>query len=321
MKLEIIMPHYNEPWKVVRPFFTMLCCQRGVNFDDFCVHIIHDGTEAFPDYFYGMPFNVRQSVIKHGGVSATRNYGIDQADAKWVCFCDCDDTFSSVYSLKLIFDVLDTEDFDLLWGSFISEDVLGTRFVMQEKKQQNLVWVHCKFYRLDFLRKSGVRFEESLYYCEDSAFNAVLNFELDPRRVGEIKSKFPLYVWCWRNDSSTTNPKNGLKNMIGHFERNLYVLDEMRKRNLDESRVMVARTLTDAYFYLTMKNLYEGAEPLEKRVCEFYRENRADLAKVTPNEASKVMQVSENSARNMRILNENRPPIDVWLKGLEEKYV
>lgn len=321
MTLEIIIPHYDEPWKVVRPFFDMLCCQRGVDFNEFRVHIVHDGVEEFPDYFYGMPYEVVQSRIEHAGVSSARNYGIDHADAKWVCFCDCDDMFTSIYSLKLVFDVLGTDDFDVLWGKFVSEDMIDGRLMMQERKEQNLVWIHNKYYRLDFLRRIGIRFEESLYYSEDSAFNAVLNLEIDQKRVGEIKSEFPLYAWCWRKDSTTTNPENGLRNMTGHFERNLYILDEMRKRNYADSAVMVARTLTDAYYYLTMKRLYPGAEELERRVSVFYRENKSELSKVTPIMISKVIAVSEKSARNMRILNEDRPPIDVWLKGLEEKYV
>ena len=126
MLLEIIVPHYNEPWSVVRPFFEMLRCQRCADFDSFTVHIVHDGTEAFPESnFSEMPFKVRQSVIQHGGVSAARNYGLEHSEAEWICFCDCDDTFVSIYALHEVMNVLPAEGYDLLWCRMIAEDYVG----------------------------------------------------------------------------------------------------------------------------------------------------------------------------------------------------
>ena len=76
MILDLIVPHYKEPWTLGKPFFDMLACQRGVNFNDFRVILVHDGTDTFPNaYFTGYPYEVVQCPIQHGGVSAARNYG------------------------------------------------------------------------------------------------------------------------------------------------------------------------------------------------------------------------------------------------------
>ena len=80
--LDIIVTHYNEPWEVVRNFFNMLDLQRGINFDDIRVILIHDGTKAYPDsYFSERPYRVDQHSISHRGIAKVRNYGIKIADA------------------------------------------------------------------------------------------------------------------------------------------------------------------------------------------------------------------------------------------------
>ena len=320
MILEIVMPHYNEPWSIVRPYFDMLRCQRGVDFSQFTVHIVHDGTQEFPQsYFYDMPFNVRQSVIKHSGVSAARNYGLDHADAKWITFCDCDDTFSNVYALKIVFDVLDTEDYDLLWNAFIIENNVGGKLFLHPNEKFNMIWTHNKYYRLDFLKRIGLHFNENLHFSEDSAFNAVVNCEIDQDRIGTIKSPFPMYVWSWRAGSATINPQNRMRNIEGHFDRNCYVLEEFRKRDLPDTIPMVGRTLTDAYFQTTRKDIVEDTGPLMKRIAEFYKKEKQNFEKISKEDFVKVYHASEKEVTDSGLINPNRPIFDDWLEELMER--
>ena len=73
MILDLIVPHYKEPWSVGKPFFDMLACQRNVDFNSFRVILVHDGVDTFPEaYFTAYPFKTVQCPIKHGGVSAAR---------------------------------------------------------------------------------------------------------------------------------------------------------------------------------------------------------------------------------------------------------
>ena len=68
--LDIIVTHYNEPWEIVRNYFNMLDLQRGVDFNDIRVFLIHDGTEAYPDeYFSNRPYHVEQHSISHRGIA------------------------------------------------------------------------------------------------------------------------------------------------------------------------------------------------------------------------------------------------------------
>lgn len=322
MTLDIILAHYDEPWEVGKPFFDMLNCQKGVDFSEFRVLLIHDGTDKFPDkLFADCPYQVKQYKIKHKGISAVRNKGIDEADATWITFCDFDDTYSNIYSLHFVFDVLDTDKCDLLWSPFFVESITKDKqIVINVNKQFNLVWTHNKYYRLDFLRNIGLRFNEDLYYSEDSAFNAVLNIQIDKKRIAEIKSPLPLYIWTFREGSATTDPKNVLKNMVGHFHRNVYVTDEFYDKKDVDADAMVARTMTDAYTHLTRKNRPDGCEPLEKEVVAFWRKHKKDFAKVDSDMIQRVIKASVKEATESGYIDPNRPKFGDWIGGLEEKY-
>ena len=317
MMLEIIMPHYDEAWPIVRPFFDMLRCQKGVDFSQLRVRIVHDGVPAFDDrLFDDMPFKTIQSVIKHGGVSAARNYGLKHAGGKWLCFCDADDTFSSIYSLRMIFDVLNTEKFDLLWTPFYVENATGGKLVINTNDRFNLVWVHGKFFRREFLKKTGMLFNEDLIFAEDTAFNAIVNLELNQDRIGIIKSPFPLYSWCWRSGSATTDKANELTHIEMKFNRNLYVLDEFRKRGYQHSNAMAARTFTDAYFDFNRPGVRIGAE-LEGRLLSFFEANRNDIASVEPDLLSQVYRASEKEAKQNGVYNDDMPSLNDWVEGMK----
>ena len=316
MMLEIIMPHYKEDWSIVRPYFDMLACQKGIDFSQLRVHIVHDGTKPFPQkYFENIPCEVIQSRIPHGGVSVARNYGIDHANAKWITFCDCDDTFSTNYALKFVFDVLMLDNYDVLWNDFIMECIdENGKLQLQVNKKFNLVWLHNKYYRLDFIRNNFLRFNGDLYMSEDSAFNAIMNLVVDKKRIGHIKSPMPLYVWCYREGSVTLDPSRLLKNMIGHFNRNVYVLNEFRDRNYFDADLMVGRTLTDAYVNLTRKVLPDGWEEYYAMVSEFAKENKDALKHILEDDMKKVLAASEKEAACGRFLNPDRPSFRDWVR-------
>lgn len=318
MMLDIVITHYNEPWEVVRPLLYMLALQKGIDFNELRVHIVHDGVEAFPDeWFDWMPFKPLQSVIKHGGVSAARNYGLDHSDAKWVCFCDADDTFTDVYSLKYVFDCL-SADRDMMWSPFIQE-CRNKAITMND--WFNTIWIHNKYYRVQFLRDHNFRFGETLVYGEDSAFNSTINLEIKPERIGKIKAPVPLYLWSYREGSATTAPENVLRNMIGQFDRNLYMINEMKKRKDPETLELIGRTLTDCYTHLTRLDPPDGIEKLERRVASFYRKYKEYIDQIPPDTMQKLQDSSDGEAHLLRFFNRNRPERDEWLRRLEVAYV
>ena len=243
--LDIIVTHYREPWEMGKPFFDMLACQRGINFSDIRVILVHDGVAPFKaQNFESYPYAVEQVKIPHGGVSKARNNGLERATAKWVQFCDFDDRYTNIYALKQVLGVLNEQDCDMIWTPFWMECYNGELYVKRMEKE-NLIWIHGKYYRREFLIENRVFFPEGIHYSEDSGFGAIVN-ELAKRR-GKIKTEFPVYSWVYRPDSVSTDKANETKNLTGFIDRNVWVVEEFKRRGIDHIN-MVGRMFADAYW-------------------------------------------------------------------------
>lgn len=258
--LDIIITHYDEPFETGKKLLDSIQMQRGISRDDFGVILVNDGKEnRIPDeQLAGYTFQLTNAAIPHRGVSAARNYGIDNSVAKWVMFCDFDDMFASIFALRNILTLLGTEDYDILWSPFYVENYANGNTQEYRLRMQgiNLIWIHSKIYRRDMLNRAMMRFDEQLYYAEDSAFNAILNEIVPHERVGKIKAEAPLYLWCYRAGSATTNPDNVLKNAVGFITRNERVTEEFMARGVD-ARAMVGRMFWDGYVAAHL----EGEDP------------------------------------------------------------
>lgn len=251
MMLDLIVPHYKEPWSVGKKFFDMLACQRNVDFDSFQVTLVHDGTDWFPaECFSEYPYKISQCIIPHSGVSSARNCGLRQSKAKWVTFCDFDDMFTTCYSLYLIMQHLD-RDVDFMWTVFFVE-CMGKDGMTFREKGQNIVWVHGKFFRRQWLLDNELFFPEGIHYSEDSAFCALVNELVGKNRCGEIRTAFPLYTWTYRPDSVSVDPANKAKNITGFIDRNEWVVNEFKRRGIPCAH-MVGRLFADAYWAFHQK--------------------------------------------------------------------
>ena len=276
MMLDIIVPHYNEPWKEVRKLFDMLSLQRAVDFKDFRVILVNDGEQCplMPDVVkQKYPFSTVGITIPHAGVSEARNRGLMYSNAHWVMFCDCDDTFASVYALRSIFDVLETEDFDLLWMPFYVEIKVDRS--RQVRKDYNALFIHSKVFRRKFLIDHGLSFNPDLAYSEDTAFLAVVGMEIDKNRIGEIKAEAPMYIWTWRKGSATTDPDRSYLNAVNLFRRQRYVADEYTKRGmLQDAAQYNFRALCDAFVTLKRTDFSFDRSDFKQEVKELYRNER-----------------------------------------------
>ena len=177
MKLDIIVPHYREPWSICKHLFRTIETQGGVCFDNIRVILVNDGDDilcgSIERAMYRLaefPFTVDYIVKEHEGVSAARNEGLDASDADYVMFCDCDDGFLNTYALHLIFSAMQ-EGFDLCMTNFIEEtfDKDGNAKIVNHN--EDLTFMHGKVYRRQFLTDNDIRFDERMTLHEDSYFN------------------------------------------------------------------------------------------------------------------------------------------------------
>ena len=297
-RLDIVISHYNEPFETVRPALEMLRMQKNADASHFRVTLIHDGSDRFEELKdWEFLFEFREICIPKSGVSACRNHGIDIADAEWITFCDCDDMFADIYALNMLDELLDDE-FDEMWNRFyITKNINGFEPPILSR-EMNYIWIHNKYFRLDFLKEKGIRFNEELVYAEDTAFNNWVRFELKEGKLGELLTPSPLYSWCRREGSATTSVSLRIRNLWQIFKRNVYVCDMYKQYGRPATALMIARTVTDGYSALMSIVLNQHPEEKEKylqTIRAFYEENKDYIGTVKEEDWDYVLRASEDT--------------------------
>lgn len=289
MLLDLFITHWTEAWEIGEKAFQMLKMQIGVNWDEIRVTLVHDGTKQFPaEYFAGFPFVVNQVELTHRGIAAVRNWCMDNSEAEFIKWCDFDDTFANVFALKSIMDVLKGNDkYDLIWFDLLWY-MDGRVF---KRTERNPVFIHDKVFRRRFLADHGIRFKEDLTWCEDSAFLAVVEMEIDHQRIGKIRCDSPIYLYICRQGSLCNRPEIKFKNLQSFFDRHCYVADEFLKRGMmDPYYTMCVRIMADSYYTLCRApGITDDKSVHEKRVFEWYADHREAFGSCRPEMIPEVM--------------------------------
>lgn len=273
--LDIIVPHYKEPWETVQKFFAMLDIQRGVDFDSFRVILVNDGEEnAFPEeYFTDRPYTVEQHSIHHAGVSAARNHGLKNASAEWVMFCDCDDTFSNVYSLFAYIPLLRNNEYDVLWSEIFAEDRDRAGQTKLGKRGHNLSFIHGKLFRRTFLEENHIQFDPEMAINEDVLFNGIVNLLCRPERNGKVTVKDdPPYVWCFNEKSVTNSERTYAETVQSTLECNMKLCDAFQKHAPYRNYcTMVSRSVADAYYLLNVLPYDDSLDDIRRNFYKWYK--------------------------------------------------
>lgn len=334
MKLQILVPHYNEPAEVIRPLLDSIAIQQNVDFKEIGVIICHDGEEAkdfcmtdslnllgdmtLPDNY---PFEIEQIRIPHKGVSAARNACLDAATARYVMFCDADDMFFNACGLYIIFKEMDLGSFDSLISCFIEETRNPiTKEVIYVNHDMDSTFVHGKIHRRDYLIEKNIRWNESLTIHEDSFFNILCqNLSTNVKYCAT-----PFYLWKWRDASVCRHDdKYILKTYRNMLDSNDALVDEFLKRSIiDKAAFYTVFMIFDAYYtmnkpeWINQKNKVYRQET-EKRFSKYFKKHKDLWEGVSPQEkmqiSNGVRQRSVNEGMQMETIT-----IDKWLKKIEK---
>ena len=324
VKLDIIVPHYKEPWEVCKYLFDSIALQRGVLFDNIRVIVVNDGDECVPDLSLTLdyPYRIVWSIKKHGGVSDTRNYGLDKSDADYVMFCDADDGFLNNYGLHLVFAAMQ-EGFDLLCGSFIEEtwDANGNPIIVPHTR--DMTFMHGKAYRRQFLVDNELRFDPRMTVHEDGYFN-MLTYAV-AKKSGTIKYiDTPFYQWMWHGESTVRKDRKDftLKTYPDVMLTRIGLCDELKRRGLTEAfEDSVCMTVLNSYYdfqktsYRTAENK-KYAKAGKKAFKEFYTRFGKTFLACTNLKVAEVAKVARENALKKGLLIEEES-LRAWLKHIE----
>ena len=208
-KVSIIVPVYNGE-KVIRRCVDSILAQ---DYRDIEIILVDDGSKD--DSFKIIEeYAARDERIvpvhkENGGVSSTRNRGLDIATGQYVQFMDVDD-WLPFDSVKLLVRAMEENDVGMVIGDFyrvvgdktskkgsISKGGTITRNKYADKMMLSpsdfyygVLW--NKLYRKDIIDRHHIRMDENISYCEDVIFN--LEYLLHVRKIHVLKAPVYYYV-------------------------------------------------------------------------------------------------------------------------------
>lgn len=324
MKLQILVPHYHETEKDIRPLLDSIALQQNVDFDEVGVIICHDG-EDIPDFVFGdhYPYKIEQIRIPHEGVSAARNACLDRAKAEYVMFCDADDMFFNVCGLFIIFREIENGGFDSLTSVFTEEtrNPENKNEVVYINREMDSTFVHGKVHRLKYLKNNNIRWNNSLTIHEDSYFNCLCQ-RLSP----EVKyCPMPFYLWRWRDESVCRHdPKYILKTYNNMLDSNTALVREfLDRRRVEDARFFATSMIFDAYYTLNKKEWIEQEnkeyrDAVENRFAKYYKEFKPLFESIDEKIKMQIVAGIRQRMFGEGLMLESVTFAD-WIKGIEER--
>lgn len=324
MKLQILIPQYNETDEVVKPLLDSIEVQQNVDLkNDVGVIICNDGSNTFlsDKLINSYTFPIEYYKEPHRGVSATRNACLDRSTADYIMFCDADDMFFNACGLYILFREFNLGGFDALFSAFIEETREPmTKEVVYITRQQDSTFVHGKVYRRSYLKRQKIRWNDELTIHEDSYFNF-----LAQHCTKNIKfCPTPFYLWRWRDDSVCRHdPKYILKTYNNMLDSNTALNNEFLRRGMKSDAMFCATTMIyDAYFTMNKKEWIDQENKeyrlaTEKRFKKYYEDFKDLFNTIDENVKTQIIVSLKNRMFQEGLLMES-VTFDDWIKEIEK---
>lgn len=322
MKLQILVPQYDETDEVIKPLLDSIALQQNIDFNEVGVIIVNDGSKTYltKKFLESYPFKIEYYKNKHKGVSATRNACLDHATADYVMFCDADDMFYNMCGIWILFREMEQGEFDSLISMFVEE----TRFEGREEyinHEMDSTFVHGKVHRRKYLTDNMIRWNDSLTIHEDSYFNILCQNLSDNVKYCST----PFYLWKWRDASVCRHdPKYILKTYGNMIDSNDALIDEFLKRGKkDKVLFFTAFMVFDAYYtmnkpeWINQENK-EYRDKTEWRFSKYFKKHKKYWDEVGINDKMAISN-SVRSRSVMEGMQMEQITIDDWLKKVLNK--
>lgn len=321
MKLQILIPQYNETDEVLKPLLDSIALQQNVPMNEIGVIICNDGSDVYlsDEFLDSYPFEIKYYKCAHLGVSATRNKCLDFATADYVMFCDADDMFYNMCGLWIIFREIE-KGFDSLVSAFVEETRMpDTKAIEYVNHDMDSTFVHGKVHRRKYLIEQQIRWNDSLTIHEDSYFNILCqNLSQNVKYCPT-----PFYLWKWRDNSVCRHdPKYILKTYRNMLDSNQALINEFMRRGMhDKAAFYVTFMIFDAYYtmnkteWLNQEN-QEYRKETEKHFAAWYKQFKKIWKNVPDNDKMFI----SNQVRSRSVMEGMRMEtvtIDSWLRHIE----
>ena len=259
----IIIPCYNCENTIERLLDSIV--GQELEFEELEVIIVNDNsTDNFLEKVrkYESILNIKyfDTVREIHCPGNSRQVGLDNASGKWVTFIDNDDLFE--YNVfKKVKDELESKEVKYgLVCLFDEYDNENEEIVKEFNHDISATWLHGKFYNVDIIRKTGVRFKEDLVSHEDLYFNNNLNVKLREYYDYDDLNYLDLKVYRWIANPESLSRKTE-KDKYSYMELYLndyiysgtelyFELFNKTEKHKSECVFKIIMTLLFGYFYI-----------------------------------------------------------------------
>lgn len=323
MKLQFLIPQYEETDDIVKPLLDSIAIQQNVDFNEIGTIIVNDGTDIHlsDELINGYPFKIEYHLNKHKGVSATRNACLDYATADYVMFCDADDMFYNACGLWILFREMEI-GFDSLTSAFVEEtrNPMNNNSVEYINHNIDSTFVHGKVHRRKYLLEQNIRWNDKLTIHEDSYFNILCQ-----KLSSNVKyCSTPFYLWKWRDASVCRHdPKYILKTYNNMLDSNTALVNEFISRDRKEDAMFYATMMIyDAYFTLNKKEWINQENQeyrlnVEKRFKKYYKTFKHLFNSVDEMTKNQIIVNLKNRFFGEGLIMENIT-FDDWMKHIQK---
>ena len=312
MKLQILIPQYNETDEVIKPLLDSIEIQQSIDLkNEIGVIIVNDGSNIHlsQDLFNRYSFKIDYYLNEHKGVSATRNACLNYATADYVMFCDADDMFYNACGLYIIFREINNGGFNTLVSAFIEESRLsGIQEVIYITHDIDATFVHGKVHKRQYLIDNNILWNEKLTIHEDSYFNCLCQKLTQDAKYCPT----PFYLWKWRDNSVCRHdPKYILKTYNNMLDSNTALVKEFIKRDMkEEAQYYATSMIFDAYFtmnkdeWINQENK-EYRWNTENRFKQYYLEFQKLYNEINPEIKAQIIMGIKNRMYTEGLLMES----------------
>lgn len=321
MKLQILIPQYEETDKIIKPLLDSIALQQLVDMNEIGVIICNDGSNIYltDSFLKSYPYKIDYYLCEHKGVSATRNACLDKATADYVMFCDADDMFYNMCGLWIIFREINKEKFDSLVSVFTEEtEDPNTKEHVYVNHDLDSTFVHGKVHNRKYLIKNKIRFNSNLTIHEDSFFNILAQNCSTNVKYCQI----PFYLWKWREDSVCRHdPKYILKTYNNMIDSNDALIEEFIKRKMEDKALFYTGFMIFDSYYTMNKPEWINQENteyrinVEKRFKSYYKKYKKLWDKIPEQDKMQISNMVRSRSINEGMLME-AITIEDWLNKI-----
>ena len=244
-KIDVVIPAYNVPDKILARCLASIACQDIA--EDIVVTIVDDASEeqnyeAVANNFKTMLDIKILRYETNGGPGVARQYGMDHCENGYITFIDADDTFNGAFALKALRTAIEMNGgiyimsvgvFDEVHESMIPEGQ-GPLLMPHE---QDMIWMFGKLYRRSFLDKYKLKFHPTSRANEDNGFNTIIRLLSNEQ---EQINFIPAHVYYWHESPQSITRANDCQysyggsirdSFYGYVENMIYAVKEAKRRN------------------------------------------------------------------------------------------